>query len=186
MGILSRAGDLVYTLRFLRLLTTPWENTTAFELGLIDNKGKTIKKASTPEEKSAHNAFHKLVFNIKKLLPGKRFGSYAAALFLIKEKYGVANFEKILKECGIDSLDLISENSEWFLLDDKQLSPGVYRVNGNKMINETHDEVVTKRDQVRIKENCFPVGDVMGLDIYEVIHLKTNKEIYITAGELIR
>jgi hypothetical protein len=54
------------------------------------------------------------------------------------------------------------------------------------MINETHDEVVTKRDQVRIKENCFPVGDVMGLDIYEVIHLKTNKEIYITAGELIR
>ena len=102
MGILSRAGDLVYTLRFLRLLTTPWENTTAFELGLIDNKGKTIKKASTPEEKSAHNAFHKLVFNIKKLLPGKRFGSYAAALFLLKEKYGVANFEKILKENNIE------------------------------------------------------------------------------------
>ena len=186
MGILSRAGDLVYTLRFLRLLTTPFENTTAYEMGLIDDKGKVLKKASTPEEKSAHNAFHKLVFNIKKLIPGKRFGSYAAALYLLKEKYGVSNFEKILKESGIDTLDFMAEDSEWFVLENKQLSPGVYRVNGDKVINDTCEEVVTKRDQVRIKEDSFPIGDVLGLDIYEVTHIRTGKEIYITAGELIR
>jgi hypothetical protein len=186
MGILSRAGDLVYTLRFLRLLTTPFENTTAYEMGLIDDKGKVLKKASTPEEKSAHNAFHKLVFNIKKLIPGKRFGSYAAALYLLKEKYGVSNFEKILKESGIDTLDFMAEDSEWFVLENKQLSPGVYRVNGDKVINDTCEEVVTKRDQVRIKEDSFPIGDVLGLDIYEVTHMRTGKEIYITAGELIR
>lgn len=186
MGILSRAGDLVYTLRFLRLLTTPFENTTAYEMGLIDDKGKVLKKASTPEEKSAHNAFHKLVFNIKKLIPGKRFGSYAAALYLLKEKYGVSNFEKILKESGIDTLDFMAEDSEWFVLENKQLSPGVYRVNGDKVINDTCEEVVTRRDQVRIKEDSFPIGDVLGLDIYEVTHMRTGKEIYITAGELIR
>lgn len=186
MGILSRAGDLVYTLRFLRLLTTPFENTTAYEMGLIDDNGKVLKKASTPEEKSAHNAFHKLVFNIKKLIPGKRFGSYAAALYLLKEKYGVSNFEKILKESGIDTLDFMAEDSEWFVLENKQLSPGVYRVNGDKVINDTCEEVVARRDQVRIKEGSFPIGDVLGLDIYEVTHMRTGKEIYITAGELIR
>ena len=35
MGILSRAGDLAYTLRFLRLLTTKFEDTTAFKLGAV-------------------------------------------------------------------------------------------------------------------------------------------------------
>lgn len=186
MGILSRAGDLVYTLRFLRLLTTPFDKTTAFELGLIDENGNRLKKPETTDEKSALNSFHRLVFNIKKLIPGKRFGTYASALYLMKEKYGITNFEKVIKESGIDSLDLISENSEWFLLDDKMLSPGVYRVNGTKVINTTCEEVVRLRDQVRIEDNCYPIGDVLGLDIYEATHLKSGQKVYLTVGELIR
>jgi len=186
MGLLSRAGDLVYTLRFLRLLTTPFDKTTAFELGLIDEKGKKLKKPETKDEKVAYNTFHRLVFNIKKLIPGKKLGSYAAALYLMKEKYGVSNFDKVLKESNIDPLDLLAENNEWFMLEEKQLSPGVYRVNGNKVLNKNCEELVKTRDQVRIPENCYPVGDVLGLDIYEVIHLKSMQNIYVTAGELIR
>lgn len=186
MGLLSRAGDLVYTLRFLRLLTTPFDKTTAFELGLIDEKGKKLKKPETKDEKAAYNTFHRLVFNIKKLIPGKKLGSYAAALYLMKEKYGVSNFDKVLKESNIDPLDLLAENNEWFMLEEKQLSPGVYRVNGNKVLNKNCEELVKTRDQVRIPENCYPVGDVLGLDIYEVIHLKSMQNIYVTAGELIR
>ena len=186
MGLLSRAGDLVYTLRFLRLLTTPFDKTTAFELGLIDEKGKKLKKPETKDEKVAYNTFHRLVFNIKKLIPGKKIGSYAAALYLMKEKYGVSNFDKVLKESNIDPLDLLAENNEWFMLEQKQLSPGVYRVNGNKVLNKNCEELVKTRDQVRIPENCYPVGDVLGLDIYEVIHLKSMQNIYVTAGELIR
>lgn len=186
MGLLSRAGDLVYTLRFLRLLTTPFDKTTAFELGLIDEKGKKLKKPETKDEKVAYNTFHRLVFNIKKLIPGKKIGSYAAALYLMKEKYGVSNFDKVLKESNIDPLDLLAENNEWFMLEEKQLSPGVYRVNGNKVLNKNCEELVKTRDQVRIPENCYPVGDVLGLDIYEVIHLKSMQNIYVTAGELIR
>lgn len=186
MGLLSRAGDLVYTLRFLRLLTTPFDKTTAFELGLIDEKGKKLKKPETKDEKVAYNTFHRLVFNIKKLIPGKKLGSYAAALYLMKEKYGVSNFDKVLKESNIDPLDLLAENNEWFMLEEKQLSPGVYRVNGDKVLNKNCEELVKTRDQVRIPENCYPVGDVLGLDIYEVIHLKSMQNIYVTAGELIR
>jgi hypothetical protein len=186
MGLLSRAGDLVYTLRFLRLLTTPFDKTTAFELGLIDEKGKKLKKPETKDEKGAYNTFHRLVFNIKKLIPCKKIGSYAAALYLMKEKYGVNNFDKILRESNIDPLDLLAENNEWFMLEQKQLSPGVYRVNGDKVLNKNCEELVKTRDQVRIPENCYPVGDVLGLDIYEVTHLKSMQNIYVTAGELIR
>ena len=186
MGILSRAGDLVYTLRFLRLLTTPFDKTTAFELGLIDEAGKRLRKPSTTEEKGALNSFHRLVFNIKKLIPGKRIGSYAAALFLMKEEFGVTNFDKIIKESGIDPLDILAENSQWFLLDDKQLSPGVYRVNNSKIVNDIFEEICAKRDQVRIAEDCYPVGDVLGLDIYKATHIKSGKDVFLTVGELIR
>ena len=40
MGILSRAADLGYAFRFLKLLTTPWNKLKAFELGIVDEKGK--------------------------------------------------------------------------------------------------------------------------------------------------
>lgn len=186
MGILSRAGDLVYTLRFLRLLTTPFEKTTAFELGLIDEKGKKLKKPQTTEEKSAYNTFHRLVFNIKKLIPAGRIGTYASALYLMREKFGVTNIEKVLKESGIDPLDMLAENTEWFLLEDGSLSPGTYRINGDKVINISCEEVVMNRDQVKVHEDCYPVGNVLGVDIYEVTHVRSNQKLYVTAMELFR
>ena len=65
---LLRAGDFFYALRFLRLLTTPWKKTSAYELGIVDENGKKLKKPETSEEKSAYNVFHKLVYNLKRLL----------------------------------------------------------------------------------------------------------------------
>ena len=67
-GILSRVGDIAYALRFLKLLVTPWEKMNAFKYGLIDNKGKKLKKPELPIEKSVYTIFHRLVFNIKRLL----------------------------------------------------------------------------------------------------------------------
>ena len=104
MGIMSRAADLGYAFRFLKLLVTPWEKLEAFKLGIVDKRGRNIKKAKeleTSEEKSAYTIFHRLVFNVKRLLqmvPGgkSKFGSFAAALFLIKEHTGMS--EKRLKE----------------------------------------------------------------------------------------
>ena len=67
-GLLSRAGDMFYAFRFLKLLVTPFEKTKAFEMGLIDKNGKKIKKAELPAEKATYTIFHRLVFNIKKIL----------------------------------------------------------------------------------------------------------------------
>ena len=86
----------------------------------------------------------------------------------------------------MDVLDFLNEQNEWFLLDNKQLSPGIYRVTSPKLLNKTCDELVWPKDQVRIKEECFPVGDVFGVDIYEATHVNTNRKIYVTASELLR
>ena len=188
MGILSRAGDLVYTFRFLKLLTTSWENMSAFKLGIIDAKGKRDRSVAidTSEKKASYTAFHKLVFNIKRLIPAGKFGTYASALFLLKEKYGVDDYEKIIKESGLDVLDFLQEQTSWFLMEGDILVPGVYRLKEGKIINDSCDESAVRGDQVRVGDESKPVGDVLGLNIYEATHLKTNKKVYITIGELLR
>ena len=49
MGIIKRAGDLVYTFRFLKLLVTKFEDTEAFKIGAIDKDGN--KRISLKEFK---------------------------------------------------------------------------------------------------------------------------------------
>jgi hypothetical protein len=109
MSILSGAADLFYTFRFLKILVTPWEKMDAFKHGIVDREGNILRKSSelkTSDEHSSYTMFHRLVFNIKKLLEklpaGRtRIASYAAALYLIKEETGMSEkglqkiFEKL-------------------------------------------------------------------------------------------
>ena len=194
MGVLTKASDTVYTLRFLTLLTTPWEETNAFKMGLIDNKGKKLRKPTTEKEKSAYNMFHRLVFNIKKLInkvPGgsSKIASYASALYLIKEQLDLSDesLERILKECDLDLLDFLEESNQWFITEDYMLSPGEYKlVVDHKVISQTVEEMTKKNDKVFVENNNYPVTNLFGVDIYEVIHTPTHQKIYVTAGELNR
>jgi len=194
MGALSRSGDLVYTMRFLTLLTTPFDETNAFKEGLIDSDGERLKKPKTSKEKEVYNYFHRLVFNIKKLLgkvPGgkKRIASYGAALYLIKEKGGLEDehIEQILKQLEIDTLDFIEESTDPWFCRDGLLSPGTYRLNvDDKVVNSTCEELCKKGDKVTVEFNCYPAGNLFGMNIYEVIHTSTHQKIYVTAGELSR
>jgi hypothetical protein len=82
--------DLIFIYQFLKRLTTPFEKTEAFKLGIIDKNGKKIKDPQGNEEEDAYGYFDRLVFNIKKLIervPGgkSQLASYAAALYLIRE-----------------------------------------------------------------------------------------------------
>ena len=94
MGIIASIGNIYFVYQFLKKLVTPFEKTAAFELGIIDEKGKILKRRrdlETKEEKEAYNLSDTLVWNLKKILGkiplGKtRLASYAAALWLIKEQ----------------------------------------------------------------------------------------------------
>ena len=132
MGIIKRAGDLVYTFRFLRLLTTKFEDTEAFKLGIIDKDGKRLKSYdlnnmdNRSNYKEYYTPFHRLVFNIKKLLakaPGgdTRLASYAAALYLLKENLYVNQSPK-------DKLHFIKRRQQ---LGDKLISGDVAGVRIN-------------------------------------------------------
>lgn len=194
MSLLTRASDLVYTFRFLRLLTTPFEKTNAFKLGIIDADGKRDKsvKLDTTEKKSAYTPFNRIVYNIKKLIAkvpggGTKLASYASALYLIKEEYNLSKtqIKQVLQECELSTDAFLEEHSEWFVLQDHQLAPGVYKLTNDKVLSETFDDVVYKNDKVRVLDDTFPVGDMFGMNIYEAVHQPTNRKIHITVGELI-
>lgn len=196
MGLIKRAGDLVYTFRFLTLLVTPFNKTKAFESGIIDENGKRRKdfdkSANRADYSEYYTPFHRLVFNVKRLMsqaPGgsSKLASYAAALFLIKENYSVSE-RKILKglsEMGIDPTDLLVEENQWFVLDSGQLSPGVYILKHEKIIDQV-DLMVPSGTKVKVSEAAFPVGDIFGINIYEATHIRTNKKVYITSSEIVR
>ncbi len=193
MSILSRAGDLIYTFRFLKLLVTPFEKTNAYKLGVIDKNGKKIKDVlvDSPEKMAAYNSFHKLVFNIKKLMakaPGgsSRIASYAAALYLLKENFNMSekSLKQICEKINIDTLDFMKEESEWFVVENKKLSPGLYRTKSDGMIIKNCNDIVKSKDRIVVRENNKPVGEMFGLDIYKVTHAPTNQEMYVTTSEL--
>ena len=193
MGILKRAADIAYTFRFIRMMVMDWKDWDAYKQGIIDENGKRNRnvKLDTDEKKSSYTPFIRLAANVKRLLgkiPGgsTKLGSFAAALFLIKEKYNLSDkqLNKILEECGVDQLDIMLESSEWFVLKDGMLSPGIYRLSEDKVLNGTYDDIVNTKDQVRIHDDCYPVGDVFGIDIYEAEHIRTRQKVYVTVNEI--
>lgn len=199
MGILKSAADLVYTIRFLKLLVTPFEKTEAFKAGIIDKDGKKNKDFNTNSTddreayRSHYTPFHRLVYNLKRLMakaPGGQsvVARYGAALALIKE-HGELSDKRLMEiheETGIDILDVLAEESQWFILDDKQMSPGVYRIKYDTITTQCED-IVKKDDKIRIVESeSYPIAEILGLDIYKGIHMNSNQTVYFSTGEITR
>jgi hypothetical protein len=114
----GKVVDLILVYQFLKRLTTPFDQTEAFKLGLIDKDGKKLKSAETPEEKQAMGYFDRLVFNLKRLLgkvPGgkSRLASYAAALLLLRESANPKGqyTESELAEGLMENLDMLDKTS---------------------------------------------------------------------------
>ena len=203
---MGRAIDLFVTYRFIKLLVTPFEKTEAFKLGIIDKKGarmleKTVSRGIKPtelntiEKKNAYTILHKLVFNIKKIfekVPGLRtkLGTYAAALFLLKDTFKESvddpdmfekEFMKYLKEQGYEIDDSISEEVIGF---GEVLPKGEY-VLVNDILNTEEEELTAKSgDKVVAFEDEAPVDTVLGVEIFPVIHMKTQEKIYVSLEDI--
>jgi hypothetical protein len=101
---MSKLIDNAITMRVLWMLTTPFDRTDAYRLGIIDKTGKEIKpisKLNTDVEREAYTYLHRLVFRLKRIIhmvpvESKNFLSFAAAVALVKE--GVEYDEDILEE----------------------------------------------------------------------------------------
>ena len=203
---MGRAIDLFVTYRFIKLLVTPFEKTDAYRLGIIDADGKRILEPGTTnkpttlrtvEQLSAYTVLHKLVFNIKKIfkkVPGLRtkLGTYAAALFLLKDTFKESvddpdvfekEFMKYLKEQGYEIDNSISEEVIGF---GEVLPKGDYKLANDILNNEEEELSAKKGDKVVAYDDEAPVDTILGVDIFPVVHVKTQEKIYVGLEDLIQ
>ena len=119
---MGRFVDNIIAFRVLRLLTTPFEDTDAFKQGIIDKKGKELKRMRdlhTDAELEAYTLLHRLVFRIKKIIEkvpidNKKIVSYAAAISLIKEQIQLKREPANLEELYIlKTRTELSEEINW-------------------------------------------------------------------------
>ena len=145
----NRAVDLIITYRVIKLLVTPFNKQEAYKYGIIDDKGKVLKKFRTlqkPEEKKAYTLLHRFVFNLKRILQkvglGGRLGSFAVALgLLIKEDKSYEPYKQIIESAVITYLKQTDQY--------------------NNLLNE-EGEVPTFEPEQDVFCNCF------GIDVYEL------------------
>ena len=194
---MGRAIDLFVTYRFVKLLTTPFEKTDAFKLGIIDKDGnRTDKKLYKIDERNAYTVLHKLVFNIKKIfskVPGLRtkVGTYATALFLLKDTFKEhiedpqvfeKEFMKFIKENNIELDDTIIEE---VTLDNGRLAKGIYKLTQDVVTTEEEDEIdALEGDEVEVFEDTPASDTILGVNVFPVIHKKTKQKIFVSAEDI--
>ena len=201
---MGRAIDLFVTYRFIKLLVTPFEKQEAYKLGIIDKDGNRILIPGTNKptilntiaEKNSYTVLHKLVFNIKKIfgkVPGLRtkLGTYAAALFLLKDtfkedvdpKMWEREFLKYLKE---NNFELDNTISEEVTLDNGQLPKGIYKLVNDITFDKEDAESpdALEGDEVQVFELTAPTDTVLGVEIFPVIHMPTQSKIFVSAEDI--
>jgi len=142
----NRLIDLLITYRIVKLISTDFKNQEAFKFGIIDEKGKVLKKTSqlkTEAEKDAYTVLHRFVFNLKRVLSkvglSSSLSNFAVALaFVLKENQELVKYKTIFESAIITYL---KETNQY-----------------NDMIKEVS---VIKESKDKPFMNCF------GIDIYE-------------------
>ena len=176
--------------QFVKILTMKWEDMPAFENGIIDEKGKLLRKFNTlktQKEKNSYIIFHRVIWNLKRILEKLPFGktrlaSYAAGLFLIKEKVHPEHefqnkFTSFLAEEGLD--DKFEAELCKNEVSDSPLKKGEYVLKTNNFIQKSGDVI-------SVKEDCTPEMFLLGIEVYRGIVKTTGDEILFTKDDIKR
>jgi len=182
---MSRVIDALVAYRVLKLLVTPFNRTKAFELGIIDAKGKVLKKSrdiSDPKERNAYTLLIRFVFNLKRILQkvgikGPLGSSAAAAIAFFKEQSG----EQLSDTAALDIerevyKHITSEGFEFDLSENygEPLTQGTYKAK-HDIYNDEGEIVINIDEEVYFKETT---DIIMGYDIFK------HKDIYLTTEDL--
>ncbi len=184
-----RLVDTLIVFRILKMLTTSWEKTDAFKLGLIDKKGTRIKdkKIESNKEKEAFSLLHRLVFNLKRIVNKVPFGktafaSYAVALLLLKEETKLTEdqmdelcekFYRHIKSEGLLHPDMITETTHIPSLE----VGNIYRL--KRQLQEQNKKTYLPKSEVTIvAEHSM----VFGLKVY--VGFCENDRVLVTGDDL--
>ena len=189
-------ADTAYAIRFLRLLTMPFTKTAAFKTGVINKDGKKLpvpQGGYSNEQKAAYTIFHRLVFNIRRILlkvPVIKgtIANYLTALYLIKEHTKLSDEQ--LGEILYEAFD-INPLEETFMIESNLLinnrgclTEGTYTLNKEILLPTTAEPLIQKGSKVIVKENSKPVGSIFSIPVFKVQHVKTRNNIYITEEDI--
>lgn len=158
---MAQLVDNLIAFRILSMLVTPFEETQAYKLGIIDGKGNPQKKLKdmTWTEKDQYSMLHRMVFRIKRIMEkvpglGSKLGTLATAYFLVREcvenKRSIINLEEdyndLLTKIRKEDIILCEE----FLLVEKFLTEELpANVTGSAV--STEEPVVRKKaKQIRL------------------------------------
>ena len=190
---MGRVIDALIAYRLVKLLVTPFKKTKAYQLGIIDEKGKVLIKAKDikklptyrerDEAKKAYTLLIRFVFNLKRLLSkiGIRgpLGSAAAAAiaFFREEKDYNPIIEKevykYIKEQGFE-FDVNENYGE-------PISHGKYIVNRD-IYDLEGDIVINRGEAIDFKEDTQPI---MGYDVFKYKCFKRKyQEAFLTTEDL--
>ena len=118
---MSNFIDNAIALRLLVMLVTPFKDTDAFKMGVIDETGKYIVPPNkrTKEQKDTVNYLTRLIFNVKKALnklPGgeSKLKNLVGAMFLIREAYKSGKVSTLTEEY-VDNVNAIQEERQRFI-----------------------------------------------------------------------
>ena len=190
---MGRVIDALIAYRLVKLLVTPFKKTKAYQLGIIDEKGKVLIKSKEfltkiprnkrPEARKSYTLLIRFVFNLKRLLSkiGIRgpLGSAAAAAiaFFREEKDYNPIIEKevykYIKEQGFE-FDVNENYGE-------PISHGKYIVNRD-IYDLEGDIVINKGEVIDFKEDTQPI---MGYDVFKYKCFKRKyQEAFLTTEDL--
>ena len=182
---MSRIIDGLIAYRILKLLVTPFNRTKAFEFGIIDDKGKVLKKSKEikdPKERNAYTLLIRFVFNLKRLLGkvgvrGPLGSAAAAAIAFFKEQSG----DQLSDTAGLDIERgvykyLKKEGFEFELSENygEPLTEGTYKVK-HDIYNSEGEVVINIDEEVYFKETT---DIIMGYDVFK------HNDIYLTTEDL--
>jgi len=167
-----------------------WTDHEAFDMGIIDKKGKRNKEVQidTKKKKEAYTFLHRLVFNLKRLielLPGgkSRLGSYASALFLIKEHTGLTGSQldkeifKYLQEANLLGENLLEEFTPITKLETEK----TFQLRKGIIIDEEHE---AERGDTLIHSGSKPVGKIYGISLFRMYNVDQNKMMICSGHDL--
>ena len=155
----SRGIDFLITYRVVKLLVTPFEKQEAFKFGIINEKGKVLKKyrdLRTEAERKSYTLLHRFVFNLKRILQkvglGSKLGSFAVALaLLIKEDKSYAKHKTLIESTVIKYLkeeklfeEMLNEVREM-----PEIDAEPYMVCFGMSVYEKNGELVTENDYAK-------------------------------------
>ena len=108
----NRLVDLLITYRIVKLLSIDFKNQEAFKYGIIDAKGKVLRKSNTlntEAEKDSYTVLHRFVFNLKRILAKfnltSSLSNFAVALaFVLKENQELIKHKSLIESAVITYL----------------------------------------------------------------------------------